>query len=470
MTAGAAASFAPVLAPRAGPEAVAAPLPKSVMAGWGLGTLGPVIVLSATNALLLRFMTDYVGLGAGIASLLIGLSKLYDAFADPTMGWISDHTRSRWGRRRPYLVAGGALLALSLFGLFWVPPLESDLARTVYMGATLLFYATAYTVFNIPYMAMPAEMSASYHQRTELMSWRVGAVGVAQIVAMFMGTALVDVFGGGSRGHLGMAFVLAPIVMASAVGCFLMTRRAPFTERSSTHTPFLAQARSVLGNRPYVVLIFVKLLTLTSLSAQAVFPFFFQRILQVSNLYLATYFAVASVVLIVSQPAWIRCSRKIGKRGTFQVALGLSVPVSLSWLLAHAGDPLWTVMARAALTGLAGGGALLAGQALLPDTMEYDHLRTGLRREGVFAGFYTTVEKVAAALGIAVVGAILSAAGYIQSRGAGVVQPESALAAIRLVIALLPAGVSLCAFLLLFGYSLSESRLAALRLRGGAGR
>ena len=103
------------------------------------------------------------------------------------------------------------------------------------------------------------------------------------------------------------------------------------------------------------------------------------------------------------------------------------------------------------------------GQSLLPDTMEYDHLRTGLRREGIFAGFYTTVEKVAGAVGIALVGAILSAAGYVQSRGIDVVQPESALTAIRLVIALLPAGVSLAALLLLFGYTLSEERLQALR-------
>ena len=106
------------------------------------------------------------------------------------------------------------------------------------------------------------------------------------------------------------------------------------------------------------------------------------------------------------------------------------------------------------------------GQSLLPDTMEYDHLRTGLRREGVFAGFYTTVEKVAAALGIALVGAILAGAGYVQSRGVDTVQPDSALLAIRLVIALLPTAVSVAALLLLFAYPLSEAKLVALRARG----
>lgn len=150
------------------PAKPASTLSRTTMIGWGLGTLGPVMLVSSTNALLLRFMTDFVGLSAGLAAALIGLSKLYDAFADPTMGWLSDRTRSRWGRRRPYLLAGGALLALSMLALFWLPPLEGDTARTLYMGAVLIFYATAYTVFTIPYMAMPAEMSSSYHQRTEL--------------------------------------------------------------------------------------------------------------------------------------------------------------------------------------------------------------------------------------------------------------------------------------------------------------
>lgn len=438
-------------------------LSRRTMIGWGLGTLGPVIVLSASNALLLRFMTDYVGLSAGLASLLIGLSKLYDAFADPAMGWVSDNTQSRYGRRRPYILVGGLLLAISMFGLFWVPSLESDTARTFYMGGMLVFYATAYTVFNIPYMAMPAEMTSDYHHRTVLMSYRVMAVGMAQIIAMFMGTALVDTLGGGALGHTRMALVLAPVVMLSAILCFVMTRDAPFTVRVHTRSTILEQARSVLSNRPYIILIAVKLLTLMVLSAQSVFPFFFERILGVSNLYLGSYFAISAVALIAGQPVWIRLAKRLGKAKTYRLALALSLPISMSWLLAGAGEPTWAVFVRGAFNGFAAGGALLMGQSLLPDTMEYDHLRTGLRREGLFAGFYTTVEKVAAAAGISLVGAILSAAGYVQSRGVVVEQPESALLAIRLLISCLPAIVSLISLFLLFAYQLTPTTLDTMR-------
>ena len=101
------------------------------------------------------------------------------------------------------------------------------------------------------------------------------------------------------------------------------------------------------------------------------------------------------------------------------------------------------------------------GQSMLPDTMEYDRRRTGLRREGIFAAFYTTVEKLSGAIGVAVVGAILSSAGYLQSRGAMVVQPESALLAIRVSMAWLSAGITLAAMGALVFYNLDEARLNA---------
>lgn len=120
-------------------------LPLSVRMGWGIGTLGPVTVLTATNVVLLRYMTDFVGISAGVAASLIAFSKIFDAFADPTMGVVSDRTRSRWGRRRPYLVLGGVMLAIAVVGLFAVPDFGAVATRVWYVGFLLLFYAVAYT-------------------------------------------------------------------------------------------------------------------------------------------------------------------------------------------------------------------------------------------------------------------------------------------------------------------------------------
>ena len=440
-------------------QPVAPGLSRGAMIAWGMGTLGPVTVLTATNALLLRYLTDFYGLAAGLAASLIAFSKFYDAFADIAMGVISDRTESRWGRRRPYLIAGAVLLALSLFAIFAGPAFASAQQRALYMGAMLMFYATAYTVFNVPYMAMPGEMTRAYHERSELMRWRVYGVGLAIIIASAIGPKLLDWFGGGAQAYRSMALVFAPVVIGAGIVAFYGTARAPSTARVISHFTFREQVASAAQNRPFLFLILVKFITLMSLGVQSIFPFFFQRILMVPNSTLGTYFLCQSAMFLLAPSLWLWCAARIGKKKTFLIALGLSLPVWLSWALAQAGEPLAAVYLRGVLTGISGSGVILMGQSMLPDTMEYDFRRTGLRREGIFAALYTTVEKLSGAVGVALVGAVLGAYGYVQSRGAAVAQPESAIWAIRACMAYVPAAITLAGMLALAGYDLDERKL-----------
>jgi GPH family glycoside/pentoside/hexuronide:cation symporter len=441
--------------------AAAPPLSLWIAIGWGIGTLGPVTVLTATNVVLLRYLTDYVGIAAGVAASLIAFAKIFDAFIDPMMGALSDRTKSPWGRRRPYLLLGGLLLAISVVAVFAIPDFADLTTRTLYVGGVLLFYAIAYTVFNIPYLAMPAEMTDSYQERSRLMSWRVYAVGVSQIIASVLGPMLLGALGGGETSYFWMALLFVPVIVGSAWIAFAATREAPFTERAvHVRYPIKEQIASVLANRPFLVLILVKFLTLMSLGVQAVFAFFFAHVLQLSNNALGAYFLVSSLALIASQPAWLWLLRRTGdKKLVYMIALAVSVPPFLSWLVAAPGDPMLFVYVRAALIGFAGGGAILMGQSLLPDTMEYDYRRTGLRREGIFAGFYTTVEKLSGAIGVAFVGAILSAAGYVATRTGATEQPQSAIDAIYLIMGILPAAISALGIIALLFYNLSEERL-----------
>lgn len=453
-------------------EAQPAPLPLKICIGWGIGTLGPVTVLTATNVVLLRYMTDFVGIAAGIGASLIAFSKIFDAFIDPMMGVLSDRTRTRWGRRRPWLILGGMMLALAVVSLFAVPDFPDASTRIIYVGAALLFYAVAYTVFNIPYLSMPAEMTQNYHERSRLMSWRVYAVGLSQIIASVLGPMLLGRLGGGQGAYLWMALVFVPIVLGSAWIAFASTAKAPFTERSQHVTyPFKEQVRSVATNKPFLVLMLVKFLTLSALGVQAVFAFFFAHVLKLDNSALGTYFLVSSLGVIASQPGWLWLLRKLGdKRTVYMIALAISIPPNLAWLLAQPGDPMIYVWIRAALIGISGGGAILMGQSLLPDTMEYDYRRTGLRREGIFAGFYTTVEKLSGALGVAAVGAILSTAGYVAARGGGgSAQPASAIHAITLIMGIVPAAISLAGIFALIFYDLSEARLKSSGRLDGEG-
>ncbi|MBT4741549.1 MAG: MFS transporter, partial [Rhodospirillaceae bacterium] len=144
-------------------------LPLSVRLGWGLGGVGTTIFLFS-KSLVLRYMIDYLGVAAVTAALLFAVSKFYDAFTDPVMGVISDRTRSRWGRRRPYLLAGSVLCAVTFVLLFSVPVFESQNAVILYMGALLILFATAYTLFNVAHLAMPVEMTANHQERSQMFS------------------------------------------------------------------------------------------------------------------------------------------------------------------------------------------------------------------------------------------------------------------------------------------------------------
>ena len=439
-----------------------ATLSRGAMIAWGIGTLGPVTVLTATNALLLRFLTDNYGLAAGLAASLIAISKFYDAFADVAMGVVSDRTKSRWGRRRPYLIFGAVLLAISILAIFAAPAFASQTTRVAYMTAIMIFYATAYTVFNVPYMAMPGEMTRTYHERSELMRWRVYAVGLAIIIASAVGPKLLDYFGGGEAAYANMALSFAPIVVAAGVIAFFGTAGTPATARTITHHSFGGQVRSAAGNKPFVILVAVKFITLMSLGVQSIFPFFFQRILGVPNGVLGTYFFCQSGMFLLAPSLWLWCSKRWGKKVTFMIALAISLPVWLSWAIAVQGEPLWLVYARGVIIGISGSGVILMGQSMLPDTMEYDFQRTGLRREGIFAALYTTVEKLSGALGVALVGALLGAYGYVQSRTGAAPQPASALWAIRFCMAYVPAVITLAGIAALAFYDLDERKLNAV--------
>jgi GPH family glycoside/pentoside/hexuronide:cation symporter len=434
-------------------------LGRGAMIAWGVGTLGPVTVLTATNALLLRYLTDIYGLAAGLAASLIAISKFYDVFADVAMGVVSDRTRSRWGRRRPYLILGSLCLGVSIVAIFGAPAFAHDRARILYMGAILIFYATAYSLFNVPYMAMPGEMTRTYHERSDLMSWRVYAVGLAIMLASFGGPRLLDAFGGAAPAYLGMAWVFAPLVIVAGVVTFVGTAKTPSRAAPTVRAGAGRQIATVLANRPFLILMVVKFLTLMSLGSQAIFPFFFQRILGVSNNVLGNYFFSQSAMYLAGPPLWLWLSRRVGKKATFLVALAISVPGWLSWELATRGEPHWAVYLRGVIIGVSGGGVILMGQSMLPDTMEWDFLRTGLRREGLLAALYTTVEKLSGAVGVALVGAVLGWSGYLQSRGAGVAQPVSALAPIRFIMGFIPAGVSFAGILALLFYRLDERQL-----------
>ena len=438
------------------------PLPLRTCLAWGAGTIAVAALFNSVNVLLLRYAVDYAGIGAALAGALIAGSKVYDAIIDPIIGGASDRSRSRHGRRRPYVLAGGLLMAVAALLLFNIPDFANGTLTAAFFIFALLFYATAYATYSVPYMAMPAEMTSSYHERSRLISFRVAGVAIASMLAVFVGPVLMESVGGGQAGHTALSVFLSAIIVIATLFCFYGTRDAP--HHSAEGTPRLGVAeklRLLAANRPFVILIIVKLLQLLALAVtQASLPFLFNRILKLDDAALGLYFLVFYGAMIIVQPLWVRAARLRGKRDIYIAATLIYGLIYLSWYFVTETEPLALVYLRAAALGATGGAVLLLGQSLLPDTMEWDYRQTGLRREGMLSAVYTIVEKVAFALGAAFTGLLLGQAGYIQgTAGAAEVQPDSAITAIYWLASFIPLGFLLLSIVALLFYHLTPEQL-----------
>ncbi len=424
------------------------------------------IVLNTPAIILAPFMTNFLGIGAGAAAALLLASKLYDMATDPLMGIASDRTRSRYGRRRPYLLLGGFISAAGFF-LTFNPHLApgGQTWLVAFMLAALLVTCTGYTIFNIPYLAMPAEMTDSYHERTSLMSHRIFFVNCGMLVSAFS-PLLVEWLGKDRAAHGAMGWIYATLILLASVYGFFGTAAARQTEgaRKKTHS-ILMQVRTAFGNRPLRLLLGAKLCQLLGFASVGATGLYFKVVILGMSYALATAYQVTGVlVILLVLPLWSIASRKYGKRSIYMVCAAGYALVTATWLLATAEDPLYSFFVRAAFLGLFASGVLVMAPSLLPDAVEYDYLKTGMRREATISAFYTTVEKFSFAVGPALALAILEAYGYRSgTEGLQIEQPDSAITAIYLGAGLAPAALYALSLVFLARYDLTEEKLKAMR-------
>lgn len=442
-------------------------LPLSLSLAFGIGTVGVSCMLNPISMYFPAMLATVLGLSPAIAGMLLTGSKLYDIVADILIGAASDRTKSRWGRRRPYMFVG-SLMGAGAFALIFNPwLLPSGTGLIVSLAVLLVIYSTGYSLFNIPYIAMPAEMTDDAASRTGLISWRSFFIAVGQLVSVAGGAQLIAAFGRGERGYAVMGLTLAVVIVCTTQLTVVFTAKARRQERVETGTPVrpLAHVRMVFSNRPFVLLMTAKLFLLFGQAATASTQLLF--LLNVAKVGYTgqVWFSVAeNIALAGSLALWVKAINRWGKRPIYILGLFAQCLIYLAWLMPGIEETAWTLATRGFMRGVFSAGILLAGTAMLPDTMQFDFYRTGLRREGMFASVYAIVEKIAFAVAPALIGGFLAFGGYIPTTGGAIVaQPDSAVVSLYVLLVGVPILANLTAATLIWFYRLDAAALEKAR-------
>ena len=432
---------------------------------FGVGDFGCSVITGLIQFYMLFYYTDIVGIDPGLAGTAMLVGKLtWDMVNDVLFGYLLDKTRSRWGRRRPYLIFGAVPLMLSFWLLLSLPRGMSNVAAFFAVIGSFILFDTFHTLVAPAYAAMSAELTDDYDERTSMTTYRmvfniVGYIfgaGVTTMVADILRNSMgLDLQGAWSimgliYGGLGAVTLLIP-------GLFLKER--PVVEAEPTKIPPLKAIFSTLKNKPFVSYLIISMIMSTAFTmVTTMMPYYMIYQLRMADAQTLIMVLMMGTLALCLVPCSM-VSGKIGKAKTYALGITIaSLGLVVAFFLTGQGN---TIFYLAAIVGLGFSSQWVCPHSMMPDVIEQDELVTGERREGIYFGMNATAGKITSALGSAICGWGLKLGGYVEG---GAEQAASALTAIRGMFALIPALLLLVCVPLLIRYPITrESHAQVLK-------
>ena len=409
---------------------------------YGLGDAGTGLAATVLGFYLFPFFTEVAGLSAGFAGAMLMVLKVWDALSDPVIGWLSDRTRTAWGARLPWIAGAAVPLGFCFAATWWVPP-GAPGQRLAYYSVMAVLLMTAYTAMNLPYAALPSELSSSASVRTHLNAARF----TGSLMAGFLGLGLAfSLVPQGAVGYerLGMwgGVLIAGSGLVCAVGLSPFARSA--LRPAPDLDPIWVQLQRIAVNGRFRMVLGLYLLLWYALQLmQTVSLLFLRVVLHLGEGWALAMPMVFQVAAMVGLWLWGQVAQRRGRIPALHWGLSLwGIALVLALLLppfpAQMGG-VWQGLFLALLVltitllGLGGSTAFLIPWSLLPDAIDADPDHP--------AGFYTAwmvlVQKLGIGLGIFGLGIVLELSGYLANQG--IDQPDRAVVMIRLCISVVPA-------------------------------
>jgi glycoside/pentoside/hexuronide:cation symporter, GPH family len=412
-------------------------LPLPTRFGYSLGSLATGAFGTVPGLLLLPYLTDTLGVSASVAGLLVLLPKAWDVVFNPLAGRISDRTHTRIGARRPYLIGGGIALAILFAGLFAGPDTGSTTIDALYVAVVFLLCATAFAFFQVPFNALPAELTGDPTERTRLTAWRIAVLAVAILVSGAGAPAVRDAVGG-LAGYRVMGIAVGVLIVVGAVGAFLGTARAPHERVLPSVSNWREVFAAVRDCRPFRWLLAAFVIQAVGIGTLLAGVDYVARVAMGDESVQSLLFAAFVGPALLVMPVWQRVAARVGKRRGYVIA-SLVFTAGVLGMLGARVFPVWAAVAFAAVVGVGYAGMQVFPLALLPDVISDEERRTGQIRAGLFAGVWTAGETLGLALGPALYGLVLAIGGYVSSAGTDAAQPSSAVTAVIIGAGVVPA-------------------------------
>ena len=430
-------------------------------AGWGLADMGVVVFVIVKQLLVLSFLTNYLNVPVQIAGLLTTSVLVFDIITDPIVGYLSDRTNSRWGRRVPWMVIGAVILSGGIIGLFGVPQSFSIFGTIIWVGSFFALAAVGFTMVAIPYGATAGEMTQDPKERSSMMGFRMAFASVGILV----GGAVIPQLAGGTReGHFTAAIYIAPIIILSIWGSLWATRQAPRI-LSPSNRGFISTWHLVFKNKPFVILVClygIMTLAIALITAGLPFAAIYLIFDDGNSLFspassalgiLSLLFACFVFGSILSQAFWVWLSNRLGKVSALIFGLFIYIILLIAIFLSLPSAEIMIIAMLFIIAGMTNGAYQQIPWAIYPDLMDITRDVSGDAIEGAFSAIWLFGQKVANALAPLVLSIILAFSGWKESSDGFTDQIPEALGALQNSITILPAFILVLAIMGLFYFS-----------------
>ncbi len=427
---------------------------------YGIGDIGNATVNSAIQFFLMKFFTDAALVLPALAGNALLIGKIWDAINDPLFGWLTDRTKSRFGKRRVYMLFGAIPLGISIALLWSVPAGMSQVMTFIWIAGTFLLFDTLWTMTNVPYYALTSELTDDYDERSSLTVYRMVLAVPFYLVGAALTPMIVGFFAVERTGYAYIGIIYGALAaLALLIAAAGIRERKNVIEAKGEENP-LKSIKIAFKNNKFVYLCVIYLVVNISFAfAKTLMAYYVEYQLLMKDM-ISLVMGLMLVCVTISLPIWKKIAEKWDKGPAYGIGMAMGgVALLILFFLPH--QQTWVIYPVVVLAGFGFGANWVFPWAMIADVADYDRVETKQYRSGIYYGVWGLATKISEALALAAVGWILTGFGYV----ANVAQTAQSLLGIRLFFSIVPAVCIFIALPFLLKYPITRKGHAEVRAR-----